>query len=399
MTLRDDRRSQAIQIGAVLLFGVLIVLFASYQAFVVPDQNRAIEFNHNERVQGDMVEVRNAILESKSSGADAYAEVELGTQFPPRLIARNPAPPSGSLSTTDSRPIVVEAGGTDVTTEVCPGTDVQTRFLEYAPSYSAYRSAGTVRYEHSILYHDFGGQVVTLTGQRLVSGDTLQLVPLRRPYNTVGSRTVAVEPVPGQVDTSRRSDVDVVLPTNLSEAAWEEALAGEVDPANVNVSTGAGGQNVTLDLDGSYRIECGPVGLGETPPSGSPDEESGDGINPAAPGDVKLIDETRNNENFSLFFNNTAGTNNFTEGRLNFYDDQGNGPTSATIQRAGESESATMVVGEDFEAFDPTITLPGDGTVSEVVLTFDKNVNPNDWFVITLRLESGERAVYFVPAK
>ena len=37
-----DERGQAIQIGAVLLFGLLIISFASYQAFVVPNQNKQI---------------------------------------------------------------------------------------------------------------------------------------------------------------------------------------------------------------------------------------------------------------------------------------------------------------------------------------------------------------------
>jgi hypothetical protein len=189
----------------------------------------------------------------------------------------------------------------------------------------------------------------------------------------------------------------VTLPTELSEAQWERALEGEVAPANVNVSSGAGGQNLTLTLPGTRRIECGPVGIGSVPPSGG--RGGGiDEINPAAPGDIRLVDEARSGSDFTLTFNNTGGTNNFTEGRINFYDAQGSGPSQATIREVGEDVSATMVVRGDFEVFDPKIRLPGQGTETQVRLGFNQNVNPNDWFIITLFLESGERALYFVPA-
>jgi hypothetical protein len=33
-----------------------------------------------------------------------------------------------------------------------------------------------------------------------------------------------------------------------------------------------------------------------------------------------------------------------------------------------------------------------------VIAHVDNNPNPNDWFIITFQLETGERALYFVPA-
>lgn len=63
MSLRDDERAQAIGIGAVLVFAIVIILVAIYQAVIIPTQNRKFEFHHNERVQGDMVDLRNGLLE------------------------------------------------------------------------------------------------------------------------------------------------------------------------------------------------------------------------------------------------------------------------------------------------------------------------------------------------
>lgn len=103
-----DERAQAIKVGFIILFAFLLILFAIYQSVIVPNQNPEVEFNHNERVQGDMLELRNAILSAKSTGEDQQVTGELGTQLPARLIAINPADPSGALETTEPRSVVIE---------------------------------------------------------------------------------------------------------------------------------------------------------------------------------------------------------------------------------------------------------------------------------------------------
>jgi hypothetical protein len=400
MDLLGEERGQSIQIGAVLLFASLIILFATYQAFVVPNQNQKVEFNHNQQVQSEMVELRNSILSSKTSGQEEFVSVKLGSEFPPRLIALNPAPPSGRLATTENRPVIVEeiGSGTEITDDVCPGSDIQTHAVEYTPNYAVYQNAGTIRYENSLLYNDFGEETTTLTGQNLVQGNRLQLIPLNRSFNRGGSQRTTLDLKPGLVDTSQREDINVTLPTELNEAQWEEALDGEVAPQNVVVTEGAAGRNLTVTLTGEVTIDCGPVGLGESPASGARGSGTIDEINPASPGNIRLQSEERSGSTFSLFFNNTAGTNNFTEGRVNFYDAQGNGPSEADISKVGEPVSATLQVRGDFKQFDPDISLEGNNTVTEVTLDFDNNPNPNDWFIITFQLETGERALYFVPA-
>jgi len=325
MELAGDERAQSIQIGAVLLFGVLLISFSTYQAFIIPNQNKQVEFNHNQQVQRDMVEVRNTLLDTYNGGEDGYAEVTLGTTFPPRLLALNPPSASGSLSTTDPRPIIVEdRSGTDITTQVCPGDSVETQFLEYTPSYSTYRGAGTLRYENSVLLHAFTDESVQLAGQTLVRGDRLQIIPLTGTTSVSGTQTVAVEPRAGVLDTSQREVGDVTLPTRTSESRWKQLLDGQVDPGNITVTNGADGSNVTITLDEELTVECGPVGLGESPASGSRSVRD-DIINPAAPGDIQLVSEVRSGADMTLTFNNTAGVNNITEARINFYERQGGG--------------------------------------------------------------------------
>jgi hypothetical protein len=402
MELVGDERAQSIQIGAVLLFAVLLIAVSSYQAFIIPNQNRQVEFNHNQQVQRDMVEVRNTLLDTYSGGDDGYTEVTLGTTFPPRLLALNPPSATGSLSTTDPRPITIEdRNGTDITTDVCPGDNVESQSLEYTPSYSTYRGAGTLRYESSFLLHAFGSESVQLTDQTLIQGDRLQILPLTGDISVGGTQTVAVEPRAGVVDTSTRAVGNVTLPTQTSESRWRQLLDGQVDPSNVTVTNGAAGSNVTITLNEQLTVECGPVGLGQSPTAVSGDgggDGGADAINPAAPGNIRLVSEVRNNKNMTLTFNNSAGVNNITDSRINFYKKQGGGatPSSASIRRVGEPASGTLDIGGPYESLSPKIRLDGKDTETAVRLTFDTNINQNDWFILSVQLETGETGLYFV---
>jgi hypothetical protein len=395
MKLGDDERAQSVLVGAILLFAILTVTFSSYQAFVVPNQNAEVEFNHNQRVQNDMVEIRNELLSTYTTGQNGYAEIELGTQYPPRLLALNPPAPSGTFQTGPSRPIVVETqSGTDITDEVLPGDVNDSRTVSYTPTYSEYNNAGTLRYENSVAYHDFGDSFVPLTDQQLVRDNTIQIVPVPTRFDENGRRAVAIEPRAGLTDRTTREDINVTLPTELSESQWEALLSDELDPANVTVTDGPRGRNLTLTLDDEWAIDAGPVGLGSTP--GSPRGGGVDEINPAAPGDIILESESASGSTVTLTFNNTAAVNNFTRGRINFYNTPGNNPpTEAIVRVAGQPDSATLLIGGNYEQFDPDLTIGGE-TTTNVEMEFDKNPSSNAWFVATFQLETGETAVYFV---
>lgn len=139
MSFRDDKRGQAIQVGAVLLFATLIIAFSTYQAFVVPSQNKAVEFDHNQRVQGDLQELRSAIAAMSSTDSRRSTAVQFGTQFPNRALFLNPPDPSGELSVTPYEN-GVEIG--NLTAEDSNGywndesQSYTTSILGYAPRYS-----------------------------------------------------------------------------------------------------------------------------------------------------------------------------------------------------------------------------------------------------------------------
>lgn len=289
MGFRDDGRGQAIQIGFILIFGVLVISFASYQAFVVPGQNSEVEFNHNQQVQGQLQELRNAIVSSVGRATTTAVAVDLGTSYPSRLVAANPPPPSGSLRTVGTTDSGVNLSVNNAvaqnpeTADYWNGTqkNFSTGLLEYRPNYNEYNNAPRTVYENTLLYNQFRTANRTVTGQSLVDGNELTLVVLNgslqaarsssytvdiRPVSTPDGATV-VEPEPGE-------NLTVSAVSRLPAEQWKKILAGErnagpgddryVTDVNPGPARSDGLYNVelTFEQDATYRLRMAKVGVG-----------------------------------------------------------------------------------------------------------------------------------------
>lgn len=231
-TLMDDR-GQSVLLGAVLLFGILIIAFAGYQAYQIPDQNAQTEFRHFEAVKDDMVDLRAAVLDAAEetvtlangqTARDHFATITLGTQYRERIFGINPPPATGQLNASPPYTIgLLDANGGDV---VSP---LSTRFVTYRPTYNQLPS-DTIRLEHSLLYlepGDNGDRPVFLTerpGAYLVDDGTFRVVQLRAdPDFTVrGTQRATIQVrAASQVTEQDLGGVEtVVLPTNLGCDGW-----------------------------------------------------------------------------------------------------------------------------------------------------------------------------------
>ena len=76
-------------IGFILVFGLLVIAFIVYQGIVVPDQNHQAEFQHNQQVQRQLQDLRNAIVTTAATGSGQAVSVTLGATYPRRTIAQN----------------------------------------------------------------------------------------------------------------------------------------------------------------------------------------------------------------------------------------------------------------------------------------------------------------------
>jgi hypothetical protein len=235
-----------VQIGAVLLFGVLVLSLTTYQATVVPQENGEVEFNHNQRVQNDMLQLRDGVLGAAASGSAQPVTVEMGTRYPARAFLINPGPASGSLRTADLGGGAITVSNAqaldDETGEFWDGgsRSYATRSIEYTPNYNEFDSAPTTVYENTVVYNrapaEAGGGVVARSEQTLVDGRTLNLIALQGDLDTAAVESLSVSPqgdsAPARTVsvTDSGSAVTVEVPTELPESAWRELLDGQLDP-------------------------------------------------------------------------------------------------------------------------------------------------------------------------
>jgi len=287
--LHTDTRAQAIQVGAVLLFAALLIAFSTYQAFLVPDQNKQVEFDHNQQVQSQLQQFHSAVVSSPGTTTDASVVVQLGTQYPARLVAINPGSPSGSLYTEATTDDAVNVSVANASTDGEVGDfwngsryNYSTGYLVYSPNYNEYSEAPDTVYDSSVLYNRFRSGNVTLTNQSIVDGKRISLVAINGTYSTAtsGAVSVSVERPSSSTNTveitnsSVDSNVTLWIPTTLSKETWESELldgefvdqGGHVRRDGLKMSTlpDAKGNLLRIELEPGvdYQLRMTKVGIG-----------------------------------------------------------------------------------------------------------------------------------------
>jgi len=235
----EDSRAVSNLIGFILLFSVLLLALAGYQAQVVPQETAQSEFEHHQTVQNDLIEFRNAVFETATDDGSSFSSssvssVTLGTTHPSRTLTVGPPSSAGSLRTTDSYNVTVHNTRTN-RTEAVP-----TRFVEYTPQYSEYR-VGSIWYENSMVYLDERDRGTTepivLADQQLaVDGRAIRVIPTQNEIdeNGIGSASIekyaadAVEQHPELFEAETRR-MQITLPTRLNGSEyWDSELDNSV---------------------------------------------------------------------------------------------------------------------------------------------------------------------------
>ena len=286
MSLFGDNRAQSVQVGAVLLFAILIIFLSIWQVQVVPSENNQVEFQHNIDVQGDLEDYRNSLLtvpprsDAQFSSELRPTRIRLGTQYPTRIIGVNPPPATGSLSTDRGSVNITAEVSDDISLEASAEeillADRNTTLLTYQPSYSEYTEAPTTRLEHTLLYNQFDERALSVSNQRLIrssdTGDNLiNLVLLEGDVSEQGMRTT-LEPVVidgPTIDVPIEPDSDgeltLSLPTH-SPAIWNETIGTDFGDNNARVAA-YDGENITIEFDdeisGDWKLRVSKIGLND----------------------------------------------------------------------------------------------------------------------------------------
>lgn len=414
MGLSGDDRGLSTQVGVILLIAILVISLSIFQANVVPYENKQTEFRHYQDVQGDMQNLRNAIVEVGETNRLRSVTISMGTNYDPRTFLVNPSPPGGSLQASDRGEITVNGLNE---TALCGLDEVTTDSLTYSPNYNQLRNAPDIRYENTVLYRQTDdGNLLIDSDQALIRGETINLLALQSNISTTRSDAATFDFKGERTGVQKVTEpLTLTIPTELSVDAWEnrtELLANEkrVQDVSLNQSTPYRAIDISLKT-ATYTVRCTAISEGQQPDVNIQVQSSAGEINPAGTGDIILEEEIRgqnqNSHKVTLRLNNTAAADiDITEARINFYQDvnvQGGAPTQADISAAGGPVSATLPFRGNFKKLDPRITLTGNSTTTDVVLAFkqsdgsDASIDSKDWFVISLVYTNDETGTYFVP--
>jgi uncharacterized membrane protein len=276
------------------VFGVLVALLAILQAQAIPAANKEVEFNHNQDVQGDIIELQESASRTGALGTTETVKLQAGTTYPSRLLFFNPTPPSGSIQTAGGPPAGpnvelrnVKAQDSEIQ-QYLDGSvidDLETKRFLYTPNYNEYRNSPNTTLQYGVLYNQFdNGENVIVNEGSVVRGNQITLtffggdlsegrsgaVSLETRPASAPARTVTVEPDGG-------NDIEIKLPTQLSAESWEnDILDDELAPSGnvIEVRSVSGEDAIILVLDGSqgtYDLRMSVVGIG--PDSPDPDSE------------------------------------------------------------------------------------------------------------------------------
>ncbi|WP_148415222.1 Ig-like domain-containing protein [Haloferax sp. KTX1] len=402
MELLDSERGQAVQVGAILLFGFLVIGLSLYQATVVPQQTKATEFGAYLDASDDLVSLHNDVLATATRGVQSGVTVQTGVQYRPRAVFINPGPPTGSLTLTDSRNVTIVGadavdGEPEAVRTLWDGGEqrYESKVLRYSPDYNEFDGT-PITVSGVSAQREAGANVVPLSGQTLISGNRITVISIDGRIGQTSTRTsLTVAPKSSATRTvtvTNESDenITLTLPVGSNATAWSRSVTAEqMEDENGRVRSitdlgdGADPTNslVRVTLNGSYTYELrlAKVELSSSSAASTVASPEGKYLVPvttgaaAAPGEAtEVVVEARD------------GYNNPVEGKLiDFTVTEGDAsPTSRTITTADDGRAGFT--------FTPDADAGGPITVrAESDLDDDGIVEPIEQTTYTIPLVNG----------
>ena len=399
----EDDRGVSEVLGAILLFGIIVLAIGGYQAFIVPQQNADIEQSHDSQLKDEFIEIQESISNAAASERSRTTSLTLGTEYPVRALSLNPSPVSGSLSSGVSGEIHSDVADIE---HIC-GLEPQTRSIQYEANYNEFRGNGKFVYENGVTYrmHD-NGAVLTDTDQELFDGNTVRLFPIvSGDLSKTGTSSEQLRFVPGEtgvqsVTVPAGETLNLTVPTQLGADDWDSIIDDQHD-----VSVSDGEATFTLEGENTFRFECTPVGIGsepeqdDVPRDDEPEEngEEGGPFNPIGPNQL-VLDRTESStgpdaSDVRAFFINTGEADKtVTEIRIPFTLQMGTDPDNVDVEFQDDSEPISVKPGSsEWESVD-------DWTwgSAEKYVDIDELPSQNDALAIVFRFDDGTTSTYLI---
>jgi hypothetical protein len=229
LRLWKDERGVSVILGALLMFVIVVTLYATIQAYQVPIWNRQVEFEHLSQVFDDMMRFKSDVEDVALSKVPKSSDIQLGMRYPNRMFLANPGPGVAGILTSENVTITVEY------TIDSAGEPTLTK--TYNSNRVVYEAQGTIDspklvYEHGVIIRDYGDASATTDAQSLVLGKEIYVPVI---IGSLGSKSsmetesIEVRPLTESFTRSRIKSVKVTLDTAYPEV-WKELFAAEGVP-------------------------------------------------------------------------------------------------------------------------------------------------------------------------
>jgi hypothetical protein len=362
---RDDRAVTEI-LGAILVFGILVLLLVLTQVTLVPALNQQVEVEHSERSVDDLRDVQTGVSRVAAGGAPEETSVEAGLLYPRRPLLLNPGDDvQGVVETTEPESVTLSNARalTAETDEYWDGTrtgEYTTRALRAEAQYREFATGQPFVLEGTgALFAD--GERAILRGEQgaLVDDRRINLVLLDGAYRefSQGSVTVPLEPVSAPATpisiTDSGAPITITIPTGLDQDHWDDQLGEEPNVRSIDVTDGL--LTVELRPGVTYELRMAKVGVGADTVEERPaylTREAGTVAVPAGGGEVSVLARDAYNNPVSgavVNFSVTGGTATLSSDQATTDEDG-----RATVAVSGPDGTPTLRAAADFD---------GDGTV------------------------------------
>ena len=251
----NDERAQSMQIGFILIFGILVLLLTMYQANVVPEQNKKAEITHSNEIEYEFEDIESYITNTGMDGKPSTKVYPMSMSYQPRLFAINLPQPSGTISTSSLNNIIISNSSID-------DHNIPTRYLEYDVDYGYYKNPPTYTYETGFTYRNFDDGQTAVSPNQFILNDGFSIVALQGKYNetSYNSEKLRFE----RTDTLVEYEItnpEITVPTKLDNEEWTE-FASEKPNLEV-LSYDESEETVTLSREGTMPLYLSSVSLSD----------------------------------------------------------------------------------------------------------------------------------------
>lgn len=430
MDLSDDR-GQALQVGAILLFGILVVGLALYQATIVPTQNERVEFESYLDANGDMERLDSEIGAAAARDYSTRTAVQTGVRYPSRTLFVNPGPAANRLRTGDPQTVRIAnasaVNGEETNTRThWNGTtrEYETTSVRFDTRYNQLQ-VPPIRYESSTLYRPadrtaeapYGpNESIVMADGAAISGGRITLIAVDGELDVGGMRSsVVARPVSAHSRTvvvtgndTEGENIRLTVPSQLANETWEEEIvSGEIAAGDVlRVEPGSNDASVDVVLNGSrtFELRLAKVELRRPTDSNRVDSTepryviaaAGDGQSISVAQSTRVTVEVRDRYNnpksgVTVYFSTADGTlasdsaTTNSEGRASVqFDPNTTGETTVTATMNGADGGLNTTRFSIFAANNP------DAITINAVEGFQKKAGPDEWSVSRVEIRDSD---------